>query len=340
MNNDDYQFPVTDALSRWMSFGALVVSAAALWFGWNQQSQRSSAGDVRREVAVALRQERDAQTVDPQSEQAEALRAAAQDAQSMAMRLETATTLAQDVLGQVRESSDALAGYDSSLQASGEGSSNGALRSLVTDEPEPAMDDDATVDTDALSETEENKFEVHATKGLVKADNEQADASLSDFAGTNPAGGLEVVTRTMRGGDDKDALRIVVANTGDIASVVSHVEFRPVEVFKLENSDPEALAREAAQDCHVIRFTEAHNRTTVAGRHGPYYRELAPEVTVGLDDEKTFVVFIANQAHVGYAFKGSLILQYNSDNTLTIADVMAIFVDEAPVDTLALFQPS
>ena len=138
------------------------------------------------------------------------------------------------------EWSDALlAGYDNSLQASGEGFVECRIDSSVTDEPEPAMDDDANrLDTDALSETEENKFEVHATN--AEGRQRTGGCESVSFRGSPWAGWEVAELRHDAGGDDKDAWGGSSWPTRGISRIPWCPMLNPesVQVFKLENSDP------------------------------------------------------------------------------------------------------
>ena len=315
MTSENPRYAV-DPWSRFVSYCSLVVAfGALLWalfgFGTLTNWGKTSADKSLDAAALNARYEDEVQQ---RNEQDQEFRN--QWKQQQAEQL-TAYTEAANAL--LREHQQLIG----KLQAGGVA---GASYTLTAETDAVATD----TGDDATAEEADTEFAGDKLPPLpitpAPADENVADTTV-EYQSLEPL--LAYVRETLRPETDAHAALLTVRNRGSSPAALARVEFTPSyaddSIFEV---DPSAATLAAADDQDVLSivFSEADNLAAAAGKHGIYARELSDEHVVPAASDVRIRLAVANSKHVGWGFHGTLKLEYNGLEPLTIEDAQLVFV--------------
>ncbi len=141
---------------------------------------------------------------------------------------------------------------------------------------------------------------------------------------------LAYVRESLKPTDDTGAAGLfTIRNRGGGEAVLQRVEFTPSfaddSVFEVDPALT-ALDTGADKDVLAIEFQPNDNLAADGGKHGVYARELTKRYVVPALGDVRLRLTVANSKHVGWGFHGSVKLEYNGIEPLTIEDAQLVFV--------------
>ncbi len=121
---------------------------------------------------------------------------------------------------------------------------------------------------------------------------------------------LATVRTMLKPTTDLDYANATVRNDGDGAAKILELIFFPDEVDEISQEAVQRSSWGVTDDKQlVIRFNDQDNRTSVAGRHGRYVRELQAPYVLEPGNSLDLKLLLENSEHVGYALVGKLTMR-------------------------------
>ena len=295
-----------DWFGRLMSFGALAVAAASLYYTYTLQNgelpfaKKSAGGGVAKagfeNPLDSIVPPNDADgaeaTPNPTTENDSASGQETGDEGSASGDLDS-------MLGAATTSTDDLA------------DNSGAVDDApVKDAPvKDAPVDDGLVDDGLVDD------------GLV----ENVDDPLDDPI-ESPRASLIAVRTAFRPSGDIDAATVTVRNTGNAAAMITQLTFEPGESINVPIGAATRPSWGATNDTQlVLRLDDSDNQSQISGKHGDYLRRLEPSYYVGAGNAADIKLAINNDEHLGYGLRGRLKVEIANGDPVIIDDVAIAF---------------
>ncbi len=318
----DNSHDTVDSWSRFVSYCSLVVAVSALaWvlFGFgNLANWRKSSSDGSLDSAVFnARYERE---VEKRNVRDEEIRD--QWKQQQAEQLNDFTEAANKLLDEHQQ-------LVSKLQVGS--AAKESYTALLEEGKANATDGDDNADGDDTG----NKLASQEIPLLpITTAEDSADNSNEDIGGKavkdqlfRPL--LAYVRESLKPETGANAALLTIRNRGSRPAVVARVEFTPsVTDESIFEVSPSASVVSAGDDKDTLSivFSEKDNRAAGEGKHGVYARDLSDAHVVPAASDVRIRLTVANSKHVGWGFHGTVTLEYNGLEPLTIEDAQLIFV--------------
>ena len=136
---------------------------------------------------------------------------------------------------------------------------------------------------------------------------------------------LRLAQSLMKPVDAGDAVSIVIKNDGNREAELTRVTFSPTSQFLVSQSSLTNTGLESANRL-VVRFSKEHNTATEEGRHADYVRRFEEPEYVPGNNYVQLRIEIENAEHLDWAFEGTLTIEYDDGEKLTIPNAEALFV--------------
>ena len=126
---------------------------------------------------------------------------------------------------------------------------------------------------------------------------------------------------------NSDFATATVSNESLEPAYITHVKFQPASVVE---DIPTSLAIEAPSQSTdselVVEYAADENTATNPSDHGTYFRKLVEPFLASAGDQFEIKVAIKNPTHIGYGLRGTLTLEYNTTESMSIDNAVLIFV--------------
>ncbi len=334
----NYEQPIgPDWWGRLMALGSLLVAGAALWYAKIELPRAVASRPADAEVSKEV-----GELTDQLQQKLEESASQSGRVEGMLSKMEALHAEITQLAGEVEENMDQLA--VSSRTPVVEATKLATDTSIPADEASELAD----VSTDDLLSPLSSSAEaarLAPTDLLAPPDDDEPSPVMDDAPDVTPvvvakppmtednltaaAARLLVVHTTMRPlqGDDKSEVTVTLKNDGDGPAVIDRVSFEPLEIIdgvpiervvqSIGDSNPWRL---------VCLFDPAENLSTDPGAEGRYVHRLSKPFTIPVGREVNVVVGIKKSAHIGYALRGHLKLEFIDGESLLVENAGIAFM--------------
>ena len=169
---------------------------------------------------------------------------------------------------------------------------------------------------------------------------EESDGTLNDLEKPiepsfeeDPGAPMLATVRTMlKPTSDVEFANATVRNSGDGTARILELIFHPDAVEQIPKEAAVPPNWGATDDKQlIVRFSNQDNRTSTAGRHGDYIRELPAPYLIEPGGTVDLRMLLENPEHVGYSLVGKLTMRLAGGNEFQIDRVAIPFVDPSSV---------
>ncbi len=320
-----------DWWGRLTAFGSLLVAGAALWYATVELPRKMAAqpADTERTSVDAELAKQLQRKIDEATSQGERVEVVLGRMESLHADVTQLASAVEERLDQYARSSEPAA--DPLSETAAGLASEGVNEAMDALETSPAMagSDASLAPADLLAPPDDNSEMSPAGERTDSTVADLAETSLTDGGLPARVANLLVVHTTMRPlqGDEKSDVTVTLKNEGDGPAVIDRVTFEPLEI--MEGIPTEKVVQPLGDSTPwrlVCLFDPSENLSSDEGAEGRYVHRLGKPFSIPPGREVNVVVGIHKAAHIGYALRGRLKLEFNEGEALLVENTGIAFM--------------